>query len=479
MTSCGLKITTGGLKIDLLPIFFDPDTQIDKKFNCDGTIASIQLNFHLLMKSKLLALKEHSGFQRYLKNSGWLMVEQMLRIFAGLLVGVWVARYLAPEQFGIFSYVIAFTAVFSGVAKFGLDAIIVRELINHPERHDSYLGTAFWLKFLGAFIVLMLTAVIVPFTSNDAATNIYIFIITFGLFFQSFEVVEFYFQSQVLARLISICKLIQLIFSSIAKIYLVLVQAELLWFVVVTALDALTLAISYFFAYRWQKNTAFYRHFDRRLAKQLLKDSWPAVLSSIVTMLYMRIDQIMIKEMLGNHELGLYSASIRLVEALYFIPALISNSLFPAILNARNNSNEQYLYRLKLLYCMMFWSGAILSVVFWLIGPAVVSFLYGEKYAGAADVIYIYSISLPFVFVFVASGKWIVAENFIVIALLRNGCAAVVGVVMNFILIPRFGILGGAFSTVVGFAFSSIIFDFLTKRTRGQFFVKLNSIFWL
>lgn len=436
----------------------------------------ISLNNTSSMLKKIQTLKSHSGFQRYLKNTSWLMAEQMLRILAGLFVGVWVARYLGPEQFGIFSYVLAFTAIFSGIARFGLDAIIVRELINHPKQRDSYLGTAFWLKAFGALIVMALMAAIVPFTSNDAATNRYIFIIAAGLVFQSFEVVEFYFQSQVLARLISICKVIQLTLSSLVKIYLVLTQAELIWFVLVTAFDTLTLAISYFLVYRLQKNATFYKRFDLVLARQLLKDSWPLVLSSIVTMLYMRIDQVMIKEMLGNHEVGLYSASIKLVEALYFIPVLLSNSLFPAILNAKKNSNEQYLSRLKLLYRLMFWLGAALSLIFWFIGPAAISLLYGQKYAGAANVISIYSISLPFVFVFVASGKWIVAENLVILSFLRNGAAVIASIVLNLALIPSYGIAGAAVSTVISFMVSSFLFDMLSNTTRGQFLLKLQSV---
>lgn len=275
------------------------------------------------MLNKIFALKNHAGFMRYFKNTSWMMAEQFLRIITGLLVGIWVARYLGPEQFGLFSYVLAFATIFGGIAKLGLDGILVRELVNYPEKRDVYLGTAFWLKVIGAFIVMGLMAAIVPFTSNDATTNLFIFIIATGLLFQSFEVVEFYFQSQVLAKIVSICKVIQLALSSIIKIYLVLTEAELIWFVLVTAFDALSLAISFFIAYQLRKNPFFYKSFDFNVAKQLLKNSWLLIFSAIVVMIYMRIDQIMIKEMLGEHEVGIYSAAVRLSEAFYFIPMLI------------------------------------------------------------------------------------------------------------------------------------------------------------
>jgi len=200
------------------------------------------------------------------------MGEQFLRIIAGFFVGVWVARYLGPERFGLFSYVLAFTAIFSGIAKLGLDGIMVRELVNYPEKRDTYLGTAFWLKVIGAILVMGLMAVIVPFTSNDSQTNLFIYIIAAGLIFQSFEVVEFYFQSQVMANIVSICKVVQLALSSAIKIYLVLTEAELIYFVLVTIFDSFSLAVSYVIAYRLRKDhPPFYKYFDFSIAKQLQK----------------------------------------------------------------------------------------------------------------------------------------------------------------------------------------------------------------
>ena len=123
-----------------------------------------------------------------------MFAEQILRLIAGLFVGVWVARYLGTEQFGIFSYAIAFAAIFSSIAKLGLDGILVRDLVREPNQRDIYLGTAFWLKLAGALITLGAVALATQLTSNNRTTSLYILIIASGPIFQSFEVVDFYFQ---------------------------------------------------------------------------------------------------------------------------------------------------------------------------------------------------------------------------------------------------------------------------------------------
>src|SRR5450830_791997 len=101
---------------------------------------------------KIKTVLAHQGFQRYLSNASWMFAERILRLIAGLFVGVWVARYLGPEQFGVFSYALAFVAIFGNIAKLGLDDIVVRDLVQAPDKADVYLGTAFWLKSFGAAI---------------------------------------------------------------------------------------------------------------------------------------------------------------------------------------------------------------------------------------------------------------------------------------------------------------------------------------
>jgi len=429
------------------------------------------------LRSKIIALKNHQGFRRYAVNTTWLMAEQILRIIAGILVGIWVARYLGPEQFGIFSYVLAFTTIFGGIAKLGLDGIFVRELIHQPKLQNTYMGTAFWLKVIGAVMVTVFMACIVPFTSNDATTNLYIFIIAGGLFFQGFEVVEFYFQSQVLAKLISICKVIQLIFSSIIKVYLVLIQADLFWFVCVTSLDMFSLAFSYFIAYRIKGNASFFKCFDVEIAKKLLKDSWMLVFSSMVVMIYMRIDQIMIKEMLGDYEVGIYSAAVKLSEAFYFIPVLLSASVFPAIINARKESAALYQKRMQRLYTFLIWLAIIVALPITLLSEWLIMLLFGEAYLPAGQVLMIHIWAAVFVFMGVAFSKYLLAENLQKIAFQRTLLGAIANVCLNFILIPKYGLKGAAIATLLAQFMANYMYDFFDKRLHNQLRFKTQAIF--
>lgn len=406
-----------------------------------------------------------------------MFAEQVLRIIAGLFVGIYVARYLGPEQFGVYSYAAAFVAMFGTISRLGLDGIVVRDLVNHPQERDVYLGTAFWLKLTGAFLTLGLLAIAVQFTSNDAITNLYIFIIASGLIFQSFDVVDFHFQSRVLSRYVSISRLIQLALSSILKLYFIFIQADLFWFVIVSLVDQITLALSLVFAYWRQKIGSFFGHFNLGTAKVMLSNSWPLILSGIAISLYMRIDQIMIKEMLGEREVGLYAAAVRLSEAWYFVPVIITASLFPAIINAKKISQELYNKRLQRLYTIMiyFAVGVALPVTF--VAESIVVILYGMHYQGAGIVLSIHIWAAVFVGLGVVNGSWFLAENLQKLATLNTLIGAVANVVLNYFLIPVYGIAGVAFATLASYGVAAYLALLLHKKTRGRFYIVTSAVF--
>ena len=405
-----------------------------------------------------------------------MFAEQMMRMLAGLLVGIWVARYLGPAQFGLFSYAVAFAALFSSIAKLGLDSIMVRDLVREPAQRDIYMGTAFWLKLAGSLAMLGVIGIALQLTTSDSTTRLYIFIIASGAIFQPFEVVDFYFQSKVLSKFVSICKLIQLTISSLIKIFLIYIDSGLFWFVIVSLIYQITLAATLYLAYRYQKIGMYFKHFNRHVAKKLLIDSWPLVLSGLAVMIYMRTDQIMIKEMLGEKEVGLYSAATRISEIWYFVPILITNSIFPAILNVKKDS-PKYLFRLRVLFSVLVWIGILVAAITAFIYDWLIIFLYGQDYQQAGQVLMIHIWGGIFVALGAASGSWFVSENLQRYALYRTLLGASVNIALNFALIPKYGILGAAIGTVVAQSVAALFFDILTAKTRVLFFTKLKSIF--
>ncbi len=418
------------------------------------------------MINKFKSLKNHPGFVKYAKNTSWLFGEKILRMVVGLFVGVWVARYLGPEQYGLFSYAQSFVGLFVAVATLGLDGIVIRELVKDESKRDILLGTAFRLKLIGAFIVLVFLAIAVNFTSNDHYTNVLIFIIASATIFQSFNVIDMYFQSKVLSKYVVYANVFSLFVSTVIKIILLLMEAPLIAFVWVVLFNSFVLAIGYVYMYVYNHLSFKSWQFDKNIAIGLLKDSWPLILSSIVISIYMKIDQVMIKEMLDSEAVGQYAAAVRLSEAWYFIPMVIASSLFPAIINAKKVSEKLYYERLQKLYDLMVWMAIAIALPMTFLSDWVVNLLYGGQYNQAGNVLMIHIWAGVLVFFGVVRHKWILNENLQKYEIYLDIIGAISNIVLNVVLIKylHMGINGAAWATLLSYFTGSIVVSlFLNK----------------
>ncbi len=405
------------------------------------------------------------------------MAERVFGMVVALFVGVYVARYLGPERFGLLSYAGSFAGLFAALATLGLDGIMVRELVKAPERRDELLGTAFWLKAGGAILMWIGIATAIPFTNNDTQTNILIAIIAFAVIFQAFNVIDFNYQAEVTSKYVVYAHLVQLVVSSITKLIFVWIAAPLVWFACVFLIDGTVHAVGLTAMYL--KNTDKIWHWKWRweTAKQLFKDSWPLILSGMVISIYMKIDQVMIKEMLGAEQVGYYAAAVRLSEAWYFVPMAITSSVFPAIINAKQQSEELYYQRLQKLYNLMVWTAVAIALPTTFLAPWVIRVLYGDTFLPAAGVLSIHIWAGVFVFLGVASGKWLLTDNLQIFSTINTSIGAIVNIVLNYILIKSIGINGAAISTLISYFIAAYLCLSFFDKTRINFIQLTKSLY--
>jgi len=251
----------------------------------------------------------------------------------------------------------------------------------------------------------------------------------------------------------------------------------LIWFASVYCLDAIVLAMGLIFVYFYNDENIFHWKWSFETSKYLLRDSWPLMFAGVVVSVYMKIDQVMIKEMLGAKEVGLYAAAVKLSEAWYFLPLAITSSLFPAIINAKLYQKEDYFQRLQKLYDLMVWIAVAIALPTAILSPWIVEFLYGNEYLESSSVLIIHIWSGIFVFLGVASGKYLLVENYIKKIFYRTFVGALLNIIMNYYLIGIMGIKGAALSTFASHFFAAYFYDILDKDLREMFILKTKSLF--
>ncbi|SVD60134.1 uncharacterized protein METZ01_LOCUS412988, partial [marine metagenome] len=273
------------------------------------------------------------------------------------------------------------------------------------------LGNVFWMKIGGTVIMGSAIAAVTQWVENDKQTEWMIALIACGFLFQTTNVIDFYFQSQVQSKFAVRAQVLQLFIISTFKIYLVLSEAQLIWFAFALMLEQTVTAVLFVAMYRWKVEWLPFFSFRWQKAKSLLKDAWPLIFAGMVVSIYMKIDQVMLKEMLDAKAVGVYAAAVKLCEAWYFIPTAVTASLFPAIVSAKQKSEILYQKRLQKFYDLMIWGAVAVALPTTLLADWVVQFLYGEDFLGAADILRIYIWTGIFVSLGIASSKWLIVEK--------------------------------------------------------------------
>jgi O-antigen/teichoic acid export membrane protein len=428
-----------------------------------------------------VAIDIHSkSFKRYFANTSWLMGHRVLSMIIALFVGVYVARYLGPEEFGLLNYAASFVGLFMVLATFGLDGIMVRELVKTPERSDELLGTAFWLKAGGAILMWVGIAAAVRFTNNDTQTNILIFIIAFAAIFQAFNVIDFKYQAEVQSKYVVYAQLASLVVSSITRLVFVWIAASLVWFAWVFFLNAVVLAIGLTAIYLKTTGKVWHWKWRWKTAKDLSRDSWPLILSGGAIMIQARIDQVMLNEMIGSAEVGQYSVAMRMIEAFGFIPMIIYSSFAPSITNAKKTSKAFYRQRLIELYRLMFLLFLAVAIPIYLTAKPVVILLFGEAYAKAGWLLQLFAIRLFFTNLGVARSLFITNNNLVKYSFIASVIGAISNITFNYLFIPGYGASGAIIATIISFTITIFVLDAFYSETKNNFIAMINGIwsFW-
>jgi O-antigen/teichoic acid export membrane protein len=415
---------------------------------------------------------------RYGKNTFWLLAERIIRIAINFFVTIYLVKYLGPDNFGLLSYAISFVSILASFAALGMDSIIVRDLIAQRNKSSAILGTSFYLRLVSSVISVILIFIVLTFSHEELSTSLLILVISTSTIFQSLNVIDFYFQAQVQSKFTVYAQFTSLVISSALKIYLIIIKASLIYFTYAIALESLLFAIGLIVMYKIQKEEKLKWHFSFYLSKKILKDAFPLLLAGVVVAVYMKIDQIMIKKMLDNSQAGYYSAAVKLCELWYFIPMAISNSIFPAIVSAKKTSEKKYNLRMQRFYDIMAWLSVGVSIPLTIFAPQIITLLYGAKFISAVPVLQIYIWSSVATFLGVASSQYLVAENLTKLSFYRTLLGMMANVALNFILIPKIGIVGSALATLISYSLATFSIIFY-KNTYNQVIMMIRSLFFI
>ena len=389
------------------------------------------------------------------------------------------ARYLGPAEFGLLNYIISWASIFTVISTLGLDSILARDLVRNPKSSNKVLGTAATLQAMCGFMTyLLLNGIIFYIRPGDYEARAIAAILGFINLFKAIEVIRYWFESRLESKYTVLFENFVFILFAAIKFIFIYIKAPLIYFAFALMFESAAIGVALFIIFYLRGNSIFNWNFKKSTAYLLLKDSWPFILSSMAVVIYIRIDTIMIGQMLGDKEVGIYSVSTRLAEAWYFIPGVIVASVFPSIVSAKSHP-LLYSQRFQSLLNSLCSIAIAIAICTSFLAPYMILLLFGRAYEAADSVLAINTWAGVFVFIGVASGRWFLVENLQRLLIVRTILGAVINILLNWILIPKLGMIGAAWATLISQAVANVFANLADQRTRPLFRMQIRSFVWL
>jgi PST family polysaccharide transporter len=352
----------------------------------------------------------------------------------------------------------------------GLDQVVRRELILRPAGTNLIMVNAFGLRMAGGLVAvgLLIIALVTGGGWMNAEERRIVGVLSLMLFQPALAAPDLWLQATLQAKYATAAQTLALVAGAIVRIGLILFNGPLWSFAAAVVLEMLAAAVGLWW-FGWRRGLPFRLagRIDAVTARALLSEAWPLMFASLAIMIYMRIDAVMLRQMLGPAAVGVYSAAVRISEIWYFIPVALASSLLPALLHEQAGGEVAYRRGLQQYFDLNAAIAYALAVPIAFISPWVIRVAYGSAYAGAAGVLAVHIWSSVFVFLGVARGQWLVNEKMTRFYLATTIVGAIANVALNLVLIPRSGPLGAAWATVVSYALSAWLSSLIYPPARA------------
>ncbi len=400
------------------------------------------------------------------KNSSWIIAEKVFQMAIALFVNRAVAGYLQPDNFGTLNYGASIVAFFTSLCTLGLDAIVINAIINKPKEQGQIIGTSIFMRIISSILsmvgILIVISILKP---EDSIIKIVTVLQSIALFFDSFNILQLWYQSKLKSKYISLIAFGVYILVAIFKVILVILKKEIIWFAFANTLTSILTMIFTYRLYKVQNGPKL--EIKRDLIKPLISQSYHFILSGLMIAVYGQTDKIMIGSMMNNMSaVGFYSVATTITNLWSFIPSAIITSFRPTIIEAKKVSDELYIKRLKQLYSVILWLNILYALFITIFANLFINILYGPEYIEAKIPLLLAVWSGGFSYIGVARDIWFVSEGYQKYSKWISLMGCITNIILNFILIPIYGIIGAAIATTITQVMTGLISTLFFKETR-------------
>lgn len=412
---------------------------------------------------------------RTVANAGWIIAGKIVHMLLAFFVGLLTARYLGPSNYGLINYASAYTTFFAALCSLGINSIIIKNFVDHPDEVGETIGTTLVLRAVSSFISVIIIIGIVSFADkSEPITIIVVALYSISVIFQVFDTLNSWFQSRLQSKYSAIATTISYVLVSAYKVWLLICGKSVEWFAVSNSIDYIAVAVFLLITYHRFNGPRF--SFSWRKGKQLLTASSGFIISGLMVSIYASTDQLMLKQMMNEEFVGYYSTAVSISTMWNFILSAIIDSVYPTLMQDFQRDEKVFNYRNRQLYAFIFYLSVIVSIIICVFAKPIVWILYGKAYLPTVKPLRFICWYVAFSYLGVARNAWIVCYNRQNLLKYIYIGSALLNVILNCLLIPTWGMSGAALASLITQMSSILVFPAIIKPLRANTKLMIEAI---
>ena len=407
------------------------------------------------------------------KNASWIILCRVAQTVLSMVIAMLSARYLGPSNYGVVNYAASVTAFFAPIVYLGFNSTLVQELVAAPEDEGRIMGTSIIMSVASAFMCMVgVTAFVSVANPGETETLIVCVLYSTLLVFQAIDLLRYWFLSKYMSKISSIAMLVSYAVAALYKIYLLATGKSVIWFAVSNSIEYMLIAILLIIMYKVKGGARI--GFSWQIGKRMFAKSKYYILSSMMVTVFTHTGKILINVLLDEASTGYYSAAVAVITMPSFVFTAVVDSFRPEILKSKNpQSLNSGMIRL---YAIVFYLSLAQCLGITLLARPIVDFIYGPAYAASVGALQIGIWYTIISYMSFARGIWVLATGKQKYLWIINLAGAITNVAVNFLLIPRIGILGAAVASVVTEFISNIVVCYFIKPLRESNLMMLKAM---
>ena len=407
-----------------------------------------------------------------------LLIESAVRLMLTAGVSFWIAHALGPAQFGVLNFASALMAIFLAIATLGLEVPAVLRL-TRSQQHGTTLGTLIALRAGAALLALGAVGALAFMVKRDEPQTLAVMLVV-GLAIVGYvpSVFDYWFKARVDALAPALARMVTTLIAAAAKLIVIeyeLGLVALAWTVVLEAVtQSLLMTLAWRHATRAARDNAL--RFDPGMARSLARESVPYLGTMVAIMLCMKCDVVLLGLISTHEQTGLYTLVQKLSEALYIVPVVLVDSLYPGVARRIAAAGLQGPEQGQLLFDLAVAAAILTTLLAVLLSTQLVRFVFGPAYEASIPLFWLHAWTCVAVALDTARHRWLATSGLQAYAPRIAVLGAVAGVSLNLVLIPHWGAWGAAISAVTALAVSGLLATFLFSALRQTARMQLRSL---